>query len=169
MTITILIIAFGCLALFLLFYATHRRSADISQYDSLSSRLEPVPVDALLNLMDPAQRDYLKRSLPGPDFARLQRLRTRALFRYVRTIHKNAGILMQCAHAAVHSERPEIAQAGRELLDLALFTRTQSMLCLASLAWSFVFPANASNLLPAVSKYVTATARSSSLAALLMR
>ena len=169
MTITILIIAFGCLALFLLFYAAHRRRADISQYDSLSSRLEPVPVDALLNLIDPAQRDYLKRSLPGTDFARLQRLRNRAIFRYIRTIHKNAGILMRCAHAAAHSERPEIAQAGQELLDLALFTRTQSMFCLASLAWSFVFPANASNLLPAVSKYVTATARSTSLAALLAR
>ena len=72
MTITILIIAFGCLALLLLFYATRRRGADISQYDSLSGRLEPVPVDALLNLIDPAQRDYLERSLPGPDFARLK-------------------------------------------------------------------------------------------------
>ena len=76
---------------------------------------------------------------------------------------------MQCAHAAAHSDRPEVAQAGQELLDLALFTRTQSMFCLAMLAWSFVFPANASNLLPAVSKYVTATARSTSLAALLAR
>jgi hypothetical protein len=169
MTITILIVVFGCLALLLLFYTTRRRAADISQYESLSSRLEPVPVDAILNLIDPAQRDYLERNMPRRDFARLQRLRNRALFGYVRKIQKNAGILMQCAHAAAHSDRPEVAQAGQELLDLALFTRTQSMYCLAVLASSIFFPGNASDLLPTVSKYVTATARSTSLAALLAR
>lgn len=169
MTITILIVAFGCLALLLLFYAARRRAAHISQYDSLFLQLEPVPVDALLNLIDPAQRNYLERILPRRDFARLQRLRNRALLGYVWKIHHNAGILMQCAHAAAHSERPEVAQAGQELLDLALFTRTQSMYCLAVVALSLIFPANASNLLPTVGKYVIATARSTSLAALLAR
>lgn len=167
MTITILIVAFGVFFLLLLVYTTQRRSADISQYDSLTQRLDPIPVAALLNLMDPAQQSYLERTLPRHDFVRLQRMRNRALLSYVWAIYKNAGILLQCAHAAAHSERPEVAEAGRELLNMALFTRTQALRSLAMLTLSLVVPQAAGNLLPTVSKYVTATARSTSLSALL--
>jgi len=165
--LTILIVAFGVLALLLVVYMTRRRAIDLAQFDSLAERLEPVPVAALLNLIDPAQQDYLQRTLQGKDFARLQRIRNRALLGYVHTIYRNAGILVQCAHAAAHSEMPEIAEAGRQLLNLALFTRTQALRSIVSLGMSLVVPSAAVNLLPTVAKYVTATARSTSLSAML--
>src|SRR5690242_15547100 len=127
MTLTLLIIAFGILALLLLLYLARRPSSDIASYDAFTQRIEPVPVTALLNLMDPAQQAYLQRRLPKRDFDRLERMRIRALLSYVRSIYKNAGILVQCAHAAAHSHRPEVAEAGHELLNLALFTRTQAL------------------------------------------
>ncbi len=167
MTITILIVAFGILVLLLLVYTTRRRAADISQYDSLTQQLEPVPVAALLNLIDPAQQNYLERMLPKKDFAHLQRMRNRALLAYVRAIYKNAGIFLKCAHAAEQSERAEVAEAGRELLNLALFTRTQALRSMLILITSLVVPKAAANLLPTITKYVTATARSTSLAAML--
>jgi hypothetical protein len=129
--------------------------------------MEPVPVTALLNLMDPAQQAYLQRRLPKRDFDRLERMRNRALLSYVRSIYKNAGILVQCAHAAAHSHRPEVAEAGHELLNLALFTRTQALRSMVMLTVALVIPGAAANLLPTVSKYVIATARSTSLTALL--
>lgn len=167
MTTTILIIAFGVFVLLLLVYLARRRSADISQYDDLARRLQPVPVAALLNLIDPAQLAYLERMLPKHDFIRLQRLRNRALLGYVRAIYRNAGILLQCAHAATQSERAEVADAGRELLNLALFTRTQALRSMAMLTLGLVLPNAAANVLPILSKYVTATARSTSLSAML--
>jgi hypothetical protein len=167
MTLTILIVAFGVLVLLLLVYTTRRRAADVSQYDSLTQQLVPVPIEALLNLIDPAQQDYLERMLPRRDFLRLQRIRNRALLVYVRAIYKNAGILLKCAHAAAESTRVEIAEAGRELSDMALFTRTQALRSIVVLAISLVVPNAAANLVPVVAKYVTATARSTSLAALL--
>lgn len=169
MTITILIVAFAVFVALLLVYATRRPAADVSQYDELTHRMEPVPVAALLNLMDPSQQDYLQRMLPKQEFEGLQRMRNRALLSYVRAIYKNTGILVQCAHAAAHSERPEIAEAGQELLNLALFTRTQSLRSLAILSVSLVVPKAAANLLPVVSKYAIATARSTSLSALLSK
>lgn len=169
MTLTVLIVAFGVLVLLLLVYTTRRRAADLSEYDSLSQQLEPVPITALLNLIDPGQIAYLERSLPRKDFLRLQRMRNRALLSYVHSIYKNAGILLKCAHAAAQSERAEVAEAGRELLSMALFTRTQSLRSMVILVTSLVIPSAAANLVPTVSKYVTATARSTSLAALLAK
>lgn len=169
MTATILIVAFGLFLLLLLLYLVRRRAADISDYASLAGRLQQVPVAALLNLIDPAQQIYLERMLPKSEFARLQRTRNRALLGYTRAIYRNAGILVQCAHAATHSERPEIAEAGRELLDLALFARMQSLRALFVLAFSLAVPTPAADLLPVITKYVTATSRSTSIAALLIQ
>ena len=169
MTLTVLIVAFGVLVLLWFVYTTTRRTADISQYGSLAQQMEPVPVGALLNLLDPAQKDYLERMLPRKDFLRLERMRNWALLAYVRSIFKNAGILIKCAHAAAQSEQTEIAEAGRELLNLALFTRTQAIRAMVMLMVALVVPHAAANLVPMVGKYVSATARSASLAALLAK
>ncbi len=167
MTLTLLIVAFGVFVLLLLVYATRRRAADLSQYDSLTQRLQPVPIAAVLNLIDPSQQAYLERKLPKKDFVRLQRMRNRALLAYVHAIYKNAGIFIQCAHAASQSRQQEVAEAGRELLNMAVFTRTQALRSMAVLAMALVVPNAAANLLPMISKYVTASARSTSLSALL--
>jgi len=167
MTVILLIVAFAVLVLLLIIYATRRPAADVTQYESLTQQMQPVPVTALLNLIDPMQVDYLRRMLPKREFERLQRMRNRALLSYVRAIYKNAGILVQCAHAAAHSERTNIAEAGRELLNLALVTRTNALQSMALLTVSLIFPKAAANVLPTVFKYATATARSTSLSALL--
>ncbi len=167
MTAFVLIIAFGLAAVLLFVYFTRRRAVDLSDYGSLSQQLQPIPVSALLNLIDPAQQEYLQRNLSKADFTRLQRMRNRALREYFRAIYRNAGILLQLAYAAVESERPEVVEAGRELLDQAMLTRTLAIRALMRLAGARVIPVPVANLVPAVTKYAIATARSTSLAAML--
>jgi hypothetical protein len=169
MITTLLFIGFGAFALAILLYFARRRKAEIANYASLIERLERVSVGALLNLLDPAQQTYIGQALPSHRHVRLQRLRTRALLRYFWAIHKNAGIFLRCAHAATQSERPEIAEAGRELLQLAMFTRVQSLRALFLLTLALVVPAPLTNLIPIATKYATATSRSSDILAALAR
>lgn len=167
MTVTVLLITFGLLSALLLVLYTRRRTKDLSSFDSLSQDLEPVPVSALLNLIDPGQGEYLERKLAKSDFVCLQRMRNRALFQYFRTIYRNAGILLQLAHAAVESPMAEVADAGRELTEHAMLARTLALRALVRLAIARVVPAAAADLISAVNRYVIATARSTSLVAIL--
>jgi hypothetical protein len=161
MIITILFIGFGVFSLVLLLYVARRRRATVASYASLIERLDPVPVGALLNLLDPAQLTYLERALPNHQYARVQWLRTRALFGYFRAIHKNAGIFLRCANAAAQSERPEIAEAGRELLELAMFTRVQSLRALFQLMLARIVPTPVTSPVAIATKYASAISRSS--------
>jgi len=162
-------VAIGVIAFLVLAYLAFRHNEGISQYNSLTQSLHPLPMAALLNLIDPMQQEYLERKLPESDFRRLQRMRNRALIDYVWTIYRNAGILLKCAHAATQSKRPEVAAAGRELQNLALYTRTRALRSLFKLSAAVLAPRTVSDLLPAIDRYIIASARSTSLAALLDR
>lgn len=167
MIITILFIVVGSLTIALLLYIARRRRVETSRFASLLDRLEWVPIGALLNLLDPAQQTYLERALPNRQYARLQRLRTRALLRYLWAIYKNAGIFLRCAHAATQSERPEIADAGRDLQQVAMFTRVQSLRALVLLTIALAVPTRLTSLIPIATQYASAISRSSEIAAAL--
>ncbi len=167
MIVTVVLITFALITLLAAVYFGQGRSLGDVEWHSLSSRLKPVPVTALLNLLDPAQQSYLERRLSKSQTARLRRKRTRVLYAYFRAIYYNAGVFARVAHAATQSDRPEIVKAGRELLELALFTRVRSLRALSVLAISLIVPGPVAGLLPVVRKYATAITWSSEISAAL--
>jgi hypothetical protein len=118
----------------------------------------PIDVAALLNLVDESQQEYLRSRLSKHDFAKLQRQRNRALLVYVKRIASNAATLMRFAHAATQVADPEIAVAGRQLLQSALSTRMQALRAMALLYAGIAVPSAVRQLGTTIARYSSAEA-----------
>lgn len=165
MTITLLLFALAVVfALFLIRYSPWRSSAP--RPDELQRALEPISVPAFMNLIDAANVEFLRRSLPENDFRQAQRERNRALRSYVRRITHNTRILIAAAESAQRAQDPAVVNSARVLLEASLATRTRAMRALASLYVGEIFPAFLPNLEDAIHTYQSATARMNSLQSL---
>lgn len=129
------LLGIGSLLLLLLAVARRRRS-------SLSPQLQLRAVDILAfrNLIDPAEEDYLRRSLSSAGFNTLQRKRMRAAGDYINAAIHNSGVLLQLGQAAALSSNPGIAASGQELVQIALQLRTLAMLALVKVYLRVLLP-----------------------------
>jgi len=87
------------------------------------SQIMPVDLEAFRNLMEPAQREYLKRTLPRDQFRSVQRKRLMAAVDYVTCVKSNAVILQQVGESARAVADRQVAQAGEQLVDSAVRLR----------------------------------------------
>ena len=88
--------------------------------------IQPVDLEAFRNLMDPAEREYLRGKLSASEFRAVQRRRLAAALDYVSCVKQNAAVLQELGEAARVAPQPEIAEAGIRLVDSALRLRVSA-------------------------------------------
>lgn len=158
MAITLLLLGLGVLfILFLLWFAPWASPA--ANPENLRSALEPVSVPALMNLIDPANLDFLRRSLTAREFRGACRERNRVLRMYVHRISHNTRVLISAGAIAQRSTDAAVAESGRVLVEAALATRTRALRALTYLYIGEVFPGVVPDLTAAVTTYQSATQR----------
>ena len=134
------ILVFVALMALLLMHAARGKSSAIGDLDDLVGRTRPVDIDAFRNLIDPAEEDFLRESLPVREFRAIQRERLRAALEYVGCAAHNAAILVRLGEAARLSLDPKIAEAGQQLLDTALRLRLYALLATMRLYLGIALP-----------------------------
>ncbi len=99
----------------------------------------PVDLAAFRNLVDPAEDEFLRTSLPSAVFRRVQRERLRAAIVYVQRSAANAAVLLRVGEALAR-EDAESAAMGREIANAALRLRVYALMVLAILHARVWFP-----------------------------
>ena len=127
MIITIALVVFAVTALVVIFFAVRSRGEHITNVAELQGRIRPVDILAFRNLVDPEEESFLQSRLPAREFRVIQRERIRAAIEYVQCVAANAAILLRLGEAARLSAEPEIAKAGRELVETASKIRILSL------------------------------------------
>ncbi len=139
MTLAIILVIVAAAALTFLFKVTVSRSLQISPGSSTAQTVQPLDVEAFRNLIDPAERDYLRRRLPATEFRVVQRQRLIATAAYVRSASQNAALLIDIGKAALQNAEPQTVEAARQLVDNALLLRRNATYALlriyVALAW----------------------------------
>jgi hypothetical protein len=139
MILTPILVLVALMAL-LLMYAARGKSPAVGELDDLVGRTKPVDIEAFRNLIDPAEEDFLRESLPAREFRAIQRERLRAALEYVGCAAHNAAILVRLGEAARLSLDPKIAEAGQQLLDTALRLRLYALLSTMRLYLGIALP-----------------------------
>ena len=139
MMVAFVLVLISLMAL-LLMHAVRGKTLPVAELDDLVGRTRPVDIDAFRNLIDPAEEDFLRESLPPGEFRLIQRERLRAAVEYVSCAAHNAAVLVRLGEAARVSTDPKIAQAGRQLLDSALRLRLYALLSMIRLYLGIAFP-----------------------------
>lgn len=127
MIITIILVVFALLAMGALIVAARGRSGTVTDVAELQGRLRPVDVLAFRNLVDADEEEFLRSKLPAKVFRMVQRERIGAAVEYVQCVAQNASVLLRLGEAARASADPEIANAGRELVESALKIRIYAL------------------------------------------
>ena len=140
MIVTIVLLVFAVLALAAIIAAARRLSKRSTNLSYLEGKLRPVDVMAFRNLVDPQEEEFLRRNLPSNVFRSLQRQRIGAAVEYVGNVAYNAALLLRLGEAARASADPEIARAGRELVELALRIRIYALLAVVRFRLRMVLP-----------------------------
>lgn len=85
----------------------------------LSDQLTNVDIVAFLNLINPAEDAFLRRELSRQAYAKVRRMRIRAMLAYLQEASHNAGILVAYAKHGINNSRPEAAAMARQLIAAA--------------------------------------------------
>jgi hypothetical protein len=104
----------------------------------LEGRTKPVDVLAFRNLMDPDQDQFLRTSLPAPEYRRLKRMRNGTAVSYVLTVYENAATLIRLGEAL--QRQPATFEDGLRIVDLALKNRISAALLLVKLGIGWLSP-----------------------------
>jgi hypothetical protein len=141
-TVTFILVGFAGLAL-LFFVWIRGKGVDVVDEVSLSSRLSPLDLEAFRNLIDESEEEFLRANLSPGEYRSLRRMRLRAAVDYVGGVSYNAAILLQFGQAARRSPDPEVAEAGRRLVDSAVELRMYALLACCKLYVRIAVPGRA--------------------------
>jgi hypothetical protein len=101
--------------------------------------IHPIDIEALRNLINPAEDEYLRHRLPASQFRVVQRERMRALAAYIQLVGSNATVLLGFGEAALASGDARLTEAAGQLVNDALLLRRNATLALLriyiALAW----------------------------------
>jgi hypothetical protein len=100
----------------------------------------PVDLVAFRNLMDPSEEEYLRQSLSPAMFRAVQRRRLLAAVDYIACVKNNASALLTIGEAARLSSDPQVAVAGRQLVDEALQLRLYAFAVIAKFYVAVLLP-----------------------------
>jgi hypothetical protein len=140
MTITLILVLIGLVALLFLLRLAKGRSSAIGSVEDLSGRLRPVDVEAFRNLVDPAEEQFLRANLLPAEFRKIQRERLCAAIEYISCAARNAAVLIRMGEAARRSSDPSIAEAGERLVDSAIRLRLYAFQTVAKLYLGILLP-----------------------------
>ncbi len=122
-----------------LWYVARGSSRARGTLEEVGVATRPVDLAAFRNLVDPAEDEFLRTSLPAAVFRRVQRERLRAAIVYVERSASNAAVLLRIGEA-LDREDPEMAALGREMANAALRLRVYALMALAMLHARVWFP-----------------------------
>lgn len=139
MIATLILVAALALALIALRTA-HGHAARVEALDQLQGLTRPVDLAAFLNLVDPAEQEFLRRQLPPGVFRRVQRARLRASVGYLACVADNAAVLVRVGETLGRDTIWDIASGGEELTNAAIRLRALTCMALALLYLRIAFP-----------------------------
>jgi hypothetical protein len=128
MTLAILLVIAATLSLVVILGLSVSRNLRLSANDA--AEIQPVNLDAFRNLIDPRERDYLRRHLSSAEFRRVERLRLRAMAAYIQVVAQNAAVLVRVGQLAVQTSDTHTSEAARQLIDEALLLRRNAAIAL---------------------------------------
>jgi hypothetical protein len=140
MTLAIILVLAAALALFLILRVTLSRGLQISGDASLAGQIQPIDIEAFRNLADPDESWFLRCNLSAEAFRAVQRQRLLAMAAYLRTVGRNADILIRISQSALHSSDARTVEAARQLADQALFLRRNVIFALARIYVALPWP-----------------------------
>lgn len=140
MSIAIIFIVLGLLALVLTIYLAKGHLSRGGDLEKLAIELRPVDVGAFCNLISASEQQYLRENLPPPEFRSIHRERMGAAVEYVRCAAHNASILMRLGDAARQHSDPSVREAGEKLLENGLRLRLYAIQIIPRLYLSMAFP-----------------------------
>jgi hypothetical protein len=140
MAVTLILVLFAGLALGWFVFRMRSRQPALADHTHLDELLQAVDLEAFRNLIDDDEERFLRENLPPAKFRSLQRQRLRAAIDYIAGISHNAGILLHFGQVARTSPDPQIAEAGRNLVDNASRLRLYALSATAKLYGRMLFP-----------------------------
>lgn len=133
MTVTLIFIGFAGLALAYFLFWIRGAGVDGGDESGLAERLKPLDLEAFRNLIDEGEDVFLRTNLPPGEYRALRRMRLLAAVDYVSGVSYNAAVLLQFAQVARRSADPNVAKAGRRLVDSAVELRMYALLATCKL------------------------------------
>lgn len=121
--ITLLLVVFAIAVLVFLTRLAAQRSRIPVVLQDPGKHLSRVDVDAFRNLIDPDEEDYLRQRLAPSEFRKVKIERLQSAVEYLKSVARNASILLIVAQAARESTDPAINTAAERLIENALRLR----------------------------------------------
>lgn len=140
MIVTVILVVLVTGVLLLLARAARGQGIRIASVGELTGRTTAIDLVAFRNLVSFEEEEYLRRNLPPSQFRTLQRERMRAAAAYIQNALRNAAILLRLGEAARQSPDPQLAAAGRALMDNAIRLRLYAFFALLKLYLNIAFP-----------------------------
>jgi hypothetical protein len=140
MTLTVLTLVIGPLALLFFLYIAKGRAGSEDSVEILTSRLQSVDIAAFRNLMDPQEEQYLRLMLPRAEFRKLQRERNETAIEYISSVAQNAAILLRLGEVARRGQERSAIEAGEKLVDTAIRLRLFAFHATVKLYLGMVLP-----------------------------
>ena len=153
MTLAIILIIAAALGLIFLLAYSVSRSLQVSSKTGLAGQIQPLDVEAFRNLVDPAEREYLRRRLRAAEFRTVQRERLRAMAAYIQVAARNAAVLIQIGNAALASSDSRTVEAAHQLVDRAQTLRMNAGLALLRIYIAMAWPDSGLAAAPILSGY----------------
>jgi hypothetical protein len=133
--------------------AVFRQRGQLKSTEELESRWQKVDMEAFLNLVNPAEERYLRRSLSATEFASIQRHRVRVMWEYLGRLSANSKLMMQAAQMVQHHGSPEQMQEATRLVGAATRMRVLIFAVDAYLIVRFLLPQTQDPVRTLVGKY----------------
>jgi hypothetical protein len=140
MILPFILVAIALISLLVIFYVARGQSRAVRSVDDLADQIRPVDMEAFRNLTDPDEERFLRDCLSREEFRVVHRERLRAAVEYVGTTAYNSTVLLRMGEGALRSSDPQVAAAGRNLVDTALRLRLYALLCMAKLHVTIILP-----------------------------
>ena len=137
-TIVFVLIAFVLLVLFA--YLATRRTGDLPDLDRTITAIRSLDMEAFRNLLDPEEEEFLRASLPPPEFRRIKRERSRTALVYIKELSWVSLQFTRFGGAAQRSPDPLIAAWGKQIANSAIYLRLRALDASAQLILSATFP-----------------------------
>lgn len=140
MSMTFALVVAAVVALGVLLNFALLRSLQPKPTSDEAGTVQPIDVVAFRNLIDPAENEYLRRSLPRAQFRLVQRARLRAMAAYIQVVGENATALVRMGELALTSADPRVAAAAQQVVNDALRLRRNSAVALARIYLALAWP-----------------------------
>ena len=139
---TLLVVALAIVAAVIVIRLLHGGMEHPTNLMQLIQRIEPVNAASFRHLASGNDDDFLRRSLPPPEYRRLRKLRRKTLRCYYRSALQNSSLLLSYADLLVRSDKPELIEFGQQLSPVAIQLRLALLRGMGEMMLCSVMPLN---------------------------